>query len=73
MHSNFLKPNCSNYRCSYARLAKSEPRSNSKVTIHSMSNTMVINAMSDPWSRYYARRGAVWSEMEKFSDYESVG
>ena len=29
--------------------------------------------MSDPWSRYYARRGAVWSEMEKFSDYESVG
>ena len=34
---------------------------------------MVINAMSDPWSRYYARRGAVWSEMEKFSDFESIG
>ena len=29
--------------------------------------------MSDPWSRYYARRGAVWSEMEKFSDFESIG
>ena len=70
---NLLKSHCSTHRCSYVRLAKGEASQNSKITIHSMPNTHVINAMSDPWSRYYARRGAVWSEMDKFSDYESVG
>ena len=70
-----MKPISSNRHYSYARLAQGQPTGSrhSKVTIHSMPNTVIINAMSDPWSRYYARRGAVWSEMDKFSDYESIG